>query len=121
MREHDFITIMKSLTLYGTEYRPKMFLIMNNFGQNDNDLPVFAIIEQLLFLENVPHAVVSSWQTVVYDASLNAFQIEDVGIRNDRLVQLETLTYHQPLSIWRAFGSNAPFYAQGMSYSSLSG
>lgn len=109
VREHDLITIMKSVTLFGTEYRPKMFLIVDTANENDDDLPVFAIIEQLLLLRDVPHAVVSTWQTVGHDPSLNAYRIDDVGNRNDRMVQLDALVYYQPLSIWRAFGSNAPF------------
>lgn len=109
--DHDQVFCAKSVTVNGTEYRLNLYVCLEAYSSENDNLPVFALIKEIIILqEKEVFLKVSVCLTTYFDTNLNAFCVDS---NNDESPQMFThvfhLAYYKPFCCWTKLGSDELF------------
>lgn len=68
----DVVTTVKSLSIHGTNYRKRVFVVIDG-GNVMSDDPSFGVIKEIILFAGAVYALVSRWDTLLFDPDFEAY------------------------------------------------
>lgn len=108
-KDHEeFVFTPKTVTINGIEFRPNLIISMRN--HNNMLYPSFAIIREIVILNNTVHFLITICETTGYNEFYEAYEVEVLG--EDRFVQDIEAYQHATFVFWSPYDSQSKYISR---------